>query len=134
MADGWTEDGHVLIVEPDGPAPEEGDLSYRVECPGDHGGKCKGPFVACDECYGTGYTHDDEDDEIPCAACDETGRDGGKHTCWLVEFGMEDGLPENDGNLTGRFKLEYQSDGVYDDFRTYLRRGERVPREAATDA
>jgi hypothetical protein len=129
MLDQWTEDGHVLVVEQDGEFPEEGDVRMRVECPGDHGGKCEGPYVACDYCNGNGY-HFNGDAERPCPKCKESGREGGIHTCWLKTYGMEDDLPDHRSDeppyLLGRFKLLYQTDGYYDSFTTPMLRGERL--------
>jgi hypothetical protein len=123
----WTDDGHVLVVIADGPHPEEGDVGVSIECPPEG---CKGPFIACEQCSGSGYEMDADGDETACSACDESGYDKGVHQCWFAA-GHEDWRDalhdeHDDWWRPGRYRLSYSSEGYYEDFHTALRRGEPV--------
>jgi hypothetical protein len=123
----WTDDGHVLVVTPDGPTPEEGDVQITIECPP---GGCKGPFLACDKCTGSGYEMVPDVGEIPCRICHESGWADGRHQCWFAG-GFEDPREALQGEHAdwwrpGRYRLSYATTGHYDDFHTELRRGEPI--------
>lgn len=123
----WTDDGHVLVVEVDGPAPEEGDVRITIECPPSG---CKGPFLACDQCSGSGYEIVPDVGEEPCSVCDESGWADGRHQCWFAA-GVEDWrealqYEHTDWWRPGRYRLAYSCEGHYDDFHTALRRGESL--------
>lgn len=127
-ADEWINDGHVLVIEQDGGAPEEGDVRVSVECPGDG---CRGGFVACERCEGSGRVYDDADDEHDCPECGATGWDGGKRTCWLTSGAdVQDGLHAGEGNYVyevGRWPIEHRSDGHFEDYFTEIRRVAPTP-------
>lgn len=125
--DRWTNDGHVLIVAPDGVSPEDGDVSIVIACPP---GGCSGPFLACDKCSGSGYVMVPDVGEEPCPVCDESGWDKGVHQCWFAA-GVEDwreALQDEHADWwrPGRYRMSYRTDGHFEDFHTAIRRGEPV--------
>jgi len=117
----WRDDGHILVIDGEGNA--------EVECAGD---ECRGPYVACHECYGDG-TYDPEDGEtdgeVDCEACGGTGYDDGERECWLTSYAFDAGESLDDGPdvdwraRPGRYRAVYQTDGFFDDFYVTLRIG-----------
>lgn len=119
QAESWTEDGHVLVVEPGG--------MVRVECVGE----CRGPTIGCHECYGQGTIETEAGDgEVDCEACGGTGNDEGVRRCWMTadHFDAIEALDDPaDADTPGRYVAVYQTWGPFDDFYVVLRRGRPAP-------
>lgn len=101
----WHRIDHVLVVTPDGIAPEEGDVAFRWA--GSCGPDCKP--CACIDCYGSGVIYDDEEREQQHEECGGTGVERG--TCWVTDSDLDwrEALGErhDDWWLPGRWIVEY---------------------------
>lgn len=120
----YTEDGHVIEVT---------ETHCRARCTEPDDCAC---HTACDECTGSGYVYDDQDEEQPCPVCDESGLRE-PHECYIAVHAdlwvaLEDDVYERGRPEPGTYKLLWDGEGYGEDYEFYARIGTKVPAEEGT--